>query len=203
MKELLEFAFSGVNIIPTTLLIFVVVYWLIVVIGVVDVDSLDVDVETDMELDVNGFASVLAFFNLDQLPLMIFLTFYAIPLWVVTLIGNDLFGIDSFGGGLVVFVPSMIVCLFIAKFSTMPFALFYRRVKTQTEAVKDIVGKVCVAKLPITSDRKSQAEINVGGTSVLIYAKTRDGLSVNKGETALVIDFEQSSNIYYVEPYQL
>ena len=101
MKELLEFAFSGVNILPTILLIFVVIYWLIVLIGVVDVDTVDIDVEVDadVDLDVNGFASVLAFFNLDQLPLMIFLTFYAIPLWVVTLIGNDLLGFNSFFSG--------------------------------------------------------------------------------------------------------
>lgn len=204
MKELLEFAFSGVNILPTILLIFVVIYWLIVLIGVVDVDTVDIDVEVDadVDLDVNGFASVLAFFNLDQLPLMIFLTFYAIPLWVVTLIGNDLLGFNSFFSGLIVFAPSMIVCLFAAKFMTIPFALFYRKIKTQTEAVEDIVGRVCVAKLPITSDRKSQAEINVDGTSVLIYVKTRDGHTVAKGETALVIEHERNSNIYFVEPYQ-
>lgn len=211
MKELLEFAFSGVNIVPTALLLFVVIYWLIVVIGVIDVDSLDVDVDMDLdvdadidaELDVDGFTSVLAFFNLDQLPLMIFLTFYAIPLWVVTLIGNDLLGFQSWGMGAVVFVPSMIGCLFVAKFLTIPFALFYRKIKTETEAVEDIIGKVCVAKLPITTDRKSQAEIKVNGTSVLIYAKTREGLSVAKGDTALVIDFDKDSNIYFVEPYQL
>jgi len=203
MKELLEFAFSGINIIPTILLIFIVVYWLIVVVGIVDVDSLDIDVDSDVDLDVDGLTSVLAFFNLDQLPLMIFLTFYTIPLWVVTLIGNDLFGFESFAAGMIVLVPSMIFCLFIAKFLTIPFALFYRKVRTETEAVKDIVGKICVAKLPITSDRKSQAEINVSGTSVLISVKTRDGFTVNKGETALVIEHEKNSNLYYVEPYQL
>ncbi len=203
MKELLEFALSGVNILPTILLIFVVIYWLIVVIGVVDVDTIDVDVESDVELDVGGLASVLAFFNLDQLPLMIFLTFYAIPLWVTTLIGNDLLGFSSMAAGMIVFVPSMVVCLFIAKFLTIPFALFYRKIKTETEAVEHIVGQVCVAKLPITANRKSQAEIKVNGTSVLIYVKTREDFTVNKGETALVIDYDQSSNIYFVEPYEL
>ncbi|WP_258101156.1 OB-fold-containig protein [Marinoscillum pacificum] len=197
MKELLEFAFSGVNIIPTCLFIFVLVYWLIVILGVLDIDSVDVDVD----LDVNGFASVLAFFNLDQLPLMIFLTFYVIPLWVVTLIGNDLLGFNSFLTGLIVFTPSMIVCLFVAKFLTIPFALFFKKIKSETEAVENIVGSICVAKLPITADRKSQAEINVGGTSILINVKTKEGLVIEKGQTALVIDHVQSGNFYYVEPY--
>lgn len=203
MKELIDFAFSGANLIPTVLLIFTVAYWLIVIIGVIGVDALDVDVDLDVDMDVDGLASVLAFFNLGDLPLMIFITFYALPLWVITLVINDLMGISSFFTGLIVLLPAMVGCLFIAKFLTIPFALFYRKIRMETEAVEDLVGKICVAKLPITTDRKSQAEIKVNGTSVLIHAKTRDGHRVEKGETALVIDYEQASNMYYVEPYQL
>lgn len=205
MSELLAFAFSGVNIIPTILLIFITIYWGIVMVGVIDIDALDIDLDMDMdaEVELEGLASVLSFFNIGHMPLMVFITFFSIPLWMFTLMGNDLFGFHSFGAGLIIFLPAFVVCLFVTKILTIPIAKFYRKVRSQTEAVKNIVGKICVAKLPITSDRKGQAEIKVNGTSVLIYAKTREGSTVGKGETALVIDFEKEQNFYFVEPYQL
>lgn len=209
MLELLEFAFSGVNIIPTILLIFTVAYWLIVILGVIDVDTLDFDLDTDVdvdldaEVDLDGLSAVLAFFNIGQMPLMVFITFYSLPLWMFTLMGNDWFGFQSFGAGLFVFIPMMIGSLFVAKILTMPVAKFYKKIKGQTEAVENIVGKICVAKLKITGEKKSQAEIKVKGTSILIYVKTKDGINIEKGETALVIDFEKEQKYYYVEPYQL
>lgn len=207
MRELFEFAFSGINLIPTILMIFVVTYWLIVIIGVIDIDSLDFDLDTDVDLDadvdVEGLSSVLSFFNIGQMPLMVFVTFFTLPLWAITLMLNDALGINSFFLGLGVLVGTAFVCLFIAKFLTIPIARFYKKVREQTEAVENIVGQLCTAKLPIAHDRTSQAEIKVEGTSVLINVRTRDGFTVAKGATALVIDFNESEKLYFVEPYNL
>ncbi len=95
MTELLAFAFSGVNIIPTILLIFTILYWLIVIVGVIDIDALDFDFDVDGDVELEGLASVLSFFNIGHMPLMVFITFFTIPLWMVTLITNDLLGITS------------------------------------------------------------------------------------------------------------
>ena len=211
MLELLEFAFSGINLVPTVLMIFVIVYWLIVILGIVDIDSidfdldmeLDADADIDADVDVGGLSSVLAFFNIGHMPLMVFVTFFTLPLWAITLLVNDFLGNGSFLIGLAVLFGTAFISLFIAKFLTIPIAKFYRRVKENTEAVVTIVGKICTAKLPITSELTAQAEIKVNGTSVLINARTRSGFEVAKGATALVIDFDESNKLYYVEPYNL
>lgn len=211
MLELLEFSITGVNVIPTVLLIFVLVYWIIVILGVIDVDTVDVDLDLDVDVDVDadvdvevelgGLASVLSFFNIGHMPLMIFITFFSLPLWVSSILVNDFFGIQSFLPGLVTFFPLFIGCLFVAKFLTIPIAKFYRKIRQNTEAVKYIVGQICIAKLPISESSLSQAEIKVNGTSVLINAKTRNGLSIPKGEKALVIEHNKEEKFYFVEPY--
>ncbi len=207
MLELFEFSITGVNVIPTVLLIFVLIYWLIVIIGVIDIDSVDVDLDLDLdgdvdvEVEVGGLASVLSFFNIGHMPLMIFITFFAIPLWVSSILVNDFLGIQSFLPGLITFIPLFIGSLFVAKFLTIPIAKFYRKIRHETEAVKHIVGQLCIAKLPISEDRTSQAEIKVGGTSVLINAKTRHGATIAKGEQGLVIEHNEIEKFYYVEPY--
>lgn len=199
MKELFDFAFSGVNIIPTLLFLFVMIYWLIVIVGIVDIDTFDIDVDAD--LNVDGFSSVLLFFNIGDMPFMIFLTFFTIPFWMVTLAVNDFLGIESFFPGLIVLIPSFIGCLFVAKFLTIPVALFFKKAKSHHEGVENIVGSICQAKLQITSDKISQAEIKVNGSSVLINAKTKPGLVIEKGQQALVIEHQKDLNFFIVEPY--
>lgn len=209
MLELLEFSITGVNVIPTVLLIFVIVYWLIVILGVIDIDTVDIDLDVDVDVDADidvevelgGLASVLSFFNIGHMPLMIFITFFSLPLWVASILINDFLGIQSFLPGLITFIPIFIGSLFMAKFLTIPIAKFYRKIRQDTEAVKYIVGQICVAKLPISDRSLSQAEIKVNGTSVLINAKTRNGLSIAKGEQALVIEHNEGKKYYYVEPY--
>lgn len=207
MSELLEFAFSGANLIPTVLLIFVIIYWGIVIVGVIDIDSIDIDLDVDLDADVDveigGLASVLSFFNIGHMPLMVFITFFSLPLWTLTLIINDLLGFHSFLLQLMIFLPVAFGSLFIAKILTIPIARFYRRVKQNTEAVENLVGRVCTAKLRITSSRKGQVEIKSNGTSVLISALTRADDVVEKGDTALIIDQATDSNHYYIEPYNV
>ncbi|NQZ76537.1 MAG: DUF1449 family protein [Ekhidna sp.] len=207
MQELLEFAFSGINIVPTVLMIFVIIYWLIVILGVVDIDSIDFDLDMDMDIDADvdmgGMSSVLAFFNIGHMPLMVFVTFFSLPLWAITLLVNDFWGGSSLLISLAILLGTAFVSLFIAKFLTIPIAKFYRRVKENTEAVVTIVGKICTAKLPITPEQTAQAEIKVNGTSVLINVRTREGFSLEKGSTALVIDYNEAQKVYYVEPYNL
>lgn len=180
-------------------------YWLIVILGVIDIEAFDIELEvdTDVDVDVNGLASVLSFFNIGDMPLMVFLTFFSFPLWFVTLVANDILGTNTFVLGWLVLIPAIVASLLMAKILTIPVAKFYKKVKGNTEAIDDIVGRVCQAKLPISMERNGQAEIKVNGTSVLINAKTRKGITIAKGESALIIEFNAKQNYYYVEPYSL
>ncbi len=112
MKELFQAAFSGVNIIPTVFLLLILVYWIFVIIGAMDMDFLEVDIETDVDIDadvevdadvdtdadidtdadtrgvgsVAFLNSVLTFFNLGKIPFMVWLSFLIIPMWVISIL---------------------------------------------------------------------------------------------------------------------
>jgi hypothetical protein len=61
MKELIEAAFSSVNIFPTILFGLIILYWLFVFIGALDMDFLNFDVEggdVDMDVDVDADVDV-------------------------------------------------------------------------------------------------------------------------------------------------
>jgi len=53
MIELLNTATSHVNIVLTFFLVFTLAYWLLMIIGLVDIESVDIDMEMDTDLDID------------------------------------------------------------------------------------------------------------------------------------------------------
>lgn len=209
MKELFTAASSAPNLIPTLLLAFVILYWLVVLIGAIDIDSLDVDVNVDTDVDVDvdadgelsggGLDRVLAFFNLGQVPLMVFLTFWILPVWVLSVLGNYYLGNSSFLIGLIILLPSLIAGLFIAKVLTNPLAKVFG--KLNQESNETVIGKICTITTQATHQRVGQALVQTSGAPLLLNVKTYEGVSLERGDTAMVIEQQEGRNIYYIEPY--
>ena len=204
MLDLLNAAVSLPNIIPTAVLVFVLVYWVVVILGAIDLDFLDIEVEVaeadvDGELSVSWLNHVLAFFNLGQVPFMLFLTFWILPTWVISILGNHYLGNESFVAGGLLLIPALIVGLFIAKFLTMPFVRVYQILDQDDNTTP--VGKVCQMKSSASSTKTGQAHIQTEGAPLLLNVKAYDGCTLTTGDTAIVIEYDQARNVYLVEPY--
>jgi hypothetical protein len=211
MQELLDASIQGANIIPTAILIFILIYWLIVIIGLIDLDFFDFDLDLDVDLDgpevdahvsVGWLNSVLAFFNLGQIPFMIFLSFLMLPMWIISVQLNHLIGNTGFLLGLVFLIPNLFVSLFIAKFLTMPFVKLFSKMGEDGETTTTMIGKICKVVLPLNSDSVGQVEVNVDGSNYRISAKTHEDNVMQKGEEGLVIEYHENGKYYVVEPYQ-
>lgn len=227
MKELFEAAFSGLNIIPTGLLIFALLYWLVVMLGFVHVDAIDLDVDVDSDTDahtvllsdmhgdgnhgnvaqqaaysISWFNHVLAFFNLGQIPLMLFLSFLALPMWVISILINHYLGNTSFLFSLLLLIPNFVVSLFIAKVLTTPFVkVFSYLYKDPDQEV--VVGKVCTVLLPASHEKVGQAVVKNNGTVLMLNVKTAEGIQLDKGSNALVISFQKDKNCYLIQQLEL
>lgn len=209
MKELLEASIQGANVIPTAILIFTLVYWLIVIVGVIDFNAFDIDLDLDIEgpevdadISIGWLNSVLIFFNLGQIPFMIFLSFLTLPMWIISVQVNHLMGNEGWLLGLALLIPNLVVSLFVAKFLTMPFVKFFSKLGTEGETTMTMIGKICHVILPLNSESIGQVEVNVDGSSFRINAKTTEENTMQKGEQGLVIEYHENGQYYVVEPYQ-
>lgn len=210
MKELLELSFQGANAIPSFLLIFVLIYWVVVMFGAVDMDFFDIDVDVDVDgpevdadadISVGWLNSVLIFFNLPHIPLMIFVSFMALPMWLISVQLNDLIGNTNLLLGIVFLIPNLLVSLFVAKFLTMPFVKLFSKMNAEGETTTTMIGKICHVILTLNSDSVGQVEVNVNGSNYRINAKTTEGKVMKKGEEGLVIEYHEDGKYYVVEPY--
>lgn len=212
MQELFDHSFSMINIVPTFLLFFSLLYWVIVMLGAIDLDFFDVDIDLDVDTDVDldtpddisigWFNSVLVFFNLAQIPLMIFVTFLALPMWFIAVVSNYYLGVENVGLSLLLLIPNFIVSLFIAKFTTMPFVKLFTRLKKEEISNNSLVGKICRVILVATEKHTGQAEVREDGSSFLISTRSVENRNINKGDSALIIDYNEENKTYLIEPYQ-
>jgi hypothetical protein len=205
MLELLEAAFSGVNIVYSMLLILVLIYWCIVILGVLDLDAFDLDADVDVggdfDLDgdidagvegTEGAFSWLAFFNVGEVPIMFFVTIVALTMWVVSVQANSVLDKHATGWvadhrGLVaaaLAVPNLIFALFLAKFLVLPV----KKMRQRPAQVTKLEGKVCLVTSPEVTDKYGWCETPKEEGSLILNARTQNGEILKKGDAAEVIE---------------
>lgn len=216
LTGMVDILFSAPNLIPTIIFGFVISYWLLVILGALDISALDIDVEFDVEADievdyeadlastgehdVSFLNNVLRFFNLKDIPLMFFLTFWIFPTLFATVIINRELNIESFFPSLAVFVPVGFVALFISKFTTLPFVRMFRALEDESESAIDLLGRIVTIKFPISETIIGQAESFENGSSLLLNVKTKKG-DMQKGDRAMIVKYISKDDCYLVEPH--
>ena len=181
--------------------------------GVLDLKVLDVSIDdhghahgaADADLHGHGegaswLSGALAFFNLGRIPLMVFLSFVALPLWVGSILLNHYLGNTSVLLGLALLGPLFIASLFVAKFLTLPFVKLFSALEKDHDAGAVVIGRVCTVLLPATAERLGQATVRIDGAPLMLNIRSAAG-PLAKGETALVLDFHAAARCYLVEPY--
>lgn len=208
MTELLQAALSRPNLPATGLLIFVLLYWLTVILGLLDFKTLDLnvhhDLDTEAHLGVAWLNHALAFFNLGRVPLMVFLSFVALPLWVGSILVNHYTHNESGLLGLAFGVPLFVGSLFIAKVLTAPFVRLFASLEKSHADHGNPVGKICTVLLPATRERLGQAAVRTGEVALTLNVKAASAaIELRKGDTALVIDYDAQGRCYLIEPYEV
>lgn len=66
MKELFDLSFSPANVFPTILLLFVVLYWLVFLFGMLDLSFMDFEVEADAGVEIDLDVNIDADIGMDQ-----------------------------------------------------------------------------------------------------------------------------------------
>ncbi|MEZ5041749.1 MAG: DUF1449 family protein [Saprospiraceae bacterium] len=203
MQELLQAAFSLNNIVFTVLLGMVLLYWLSVFLGLLDMGSFDVDLEVDADLDVDAdiaggnLAGVLHFFNFGKLPFMIVMSFLILSMWVISILLNHYFGYGSLGFALLMFFPNLAASLLITKVVTSPFVPVFESLDG-TEDPIDYIGQVCTLTLSAAPNDLGQAELLVNGSNLLVNVMA-DNQLINKGEKALIIQENKEKSYFIIQ----
>ncbi len=194
--ELLRYAFNGANIIPTILLILVLLYWIVAIIGVLDLEFLDFDLEG---VDGAGpFFSLSLFLNIGKVPFGLVISLLVINFWMLSMLVY-LVPIEVHGPlSLLVLVVPLIAAFFVTKLELIPLRMFFKNANMDSEKESQVLGASCQLMCDLKDGRLGQARIKRNGASIVINVKTEVEEDFEKGELALVSSKDQEKNIYYI-----
>ncbi|QNF32731.1 DUF1449 family protein [Adhaeribacter swui] len=202
MSEFLQAASASVNIIPSILLLFALLYWAVVILGILDLDMLDMDLEMDSSDAIVWLNHALGFFNVGKIPFMIFFSFVALPFWAASILLNYYLNTGESLVGFVLLIPLFIFSLLASKVLTYPFVKIFAALEKEHDSKASVIGRVCTVTLPVTATEMGQATVRTTGSLLLLNVKATSGAYLKKGETGLIIDYNAAKQFYLIEPYQ-
>ncbi len=211
MVELMTLALSPINLVFTLLLLMVILYWIIVILGVLDVDLFQIDVsDFDADVDVNGAGaslsgSVLHFFHVGEVPVMVLFSLLVLSLWAGSVLGNYYYNPESlpsraFG----ILVVNVVVALVVVKALGAPLKPFYAMFNRDYNAPKPVMGSLCrITTTQVTPTDMGQAEVRTKGAPILLNVLSKQDHRFAKGDEAVVVGKNKESGIHYIVPPKL
>jgi hypothetical protein len=208
--ELYHAAFHVVNLPSTLLLILVLLYWVTVILGVMDLSSLDMDVELpEVDADLGGdaapagFEAFLEYFNVRYVPISILFSLFALSFWVIGMTANSLLNPGLNGViGLVIFAGNLVVSAHATKYLSMPFIPLFKSMRTEATDNRDLVGSRVIVTSSKADASYGQAEIRGDGPPVTLFVRT-EGEEILKGTEAVILQHQSEKDIYIITTLEI
>ena len=96
-------------------------------------------------------------------------------------------------------LASFILSLPITSFVVSPLKDLFRT--TEITAGNTVVGRVCTVTSGSVDEGFGQAKLDDGGAGLLLSVRSDSDSELERGSRALIIDYDDESNIYEVECY--
>ncbi len=218
--ELFLEAISFHNLAWTILLVLCVGYWLMVIVGLADMDFLDIDMDAhvDHDLDLDGDSDIhkdisvdpdswlhgfMKFFNMGEVPLMVILTIFALSGWVINVLLNYYLNPWDWGWLAALYtLPAAIGGAIMSKIVTTPLIGFYKKLGYKGEESIDFLGRTGLVTVTVEENKLGQAEIMVNGDPMIVNVKSKKGVKLPKGSKVSIADEGEGNRFYWAETYE-
>ncbi|HHH76247.1 MAG TPA: DUF1449 family protein [Phycisphaerae bacterium] len=214
MLEILKITFHPVNLPFTVMLGMMLLYWLMVILGALDMDFLNIELDADADVDADtgmsiegaggGLRGFMAFFYIGEVPIMILASLFILCGWFFSIIGNHYLNPDytallGFG----VLIGSIVVSIFAVKLVAAPFRKVFACLNVDAEANKGAVGQIGRVISSSISSRMGQVEINARSAPIIINAISDDDTVLHKGDEVVVLERKTNKGVYIIAPANL
>lgn len=190
----------------TTLLGVVAFYWLLALMGLVDFDSGDAEVDVDPAMtdpDLGSLAGIIVAFGLHGVPFSIVVSLLVLLSWTLTCLGAMWLlallpgTIPVYVGGTLLALASVSLAVPIAARIIKPLrGLFVTHAAISNAS---IVGQHCKVLTLVVDEKSGRAEVPQRGANlnIRVWAKTPNPLV--RGSNARIVAYEEKTARYRIE----
>ena len=203
--DFLQTALSFPSILYTGLLAIVTFYWLFSIIGFLDIDMLDTDVEIDADSNPSVFSNFLIKSKLDGVPVTLTLSFIILFSWIICFLISH-YGISRITEEwirvilglwtiiLAPFITAPIVAIIVA-----PLKPLFK--KQDEQSSKDIIGRTAKVRSSKVTANFGEAELHDGGAGLILKIRAKEPNKLKRGDQVLLQKYNVTDNTYSVKKY--
>jgi hypothetical protein len=191
----------------TFILALTTVYWLVAVLGVVDLDILDLDVpEGDAGTDTNTGANALAGFllklGLNGVPLTVVISFLALFGWLICYFAVYFIfpvipdGFLEYIVGLPILLGSLYIAILITAQVIKPLKSFFDNMYKNT--VKNVLGQTAIVRSLRLDSNFGEVFLEDGGAGLIFKARTINNETFKKGDRVILLEYIKEKHAYRI-----
>jgi hypothetical protein len=210
MEQLFSTATTFPTVIFSSLLGTVVVYWIIGLLGLIDLDF-DGDVELDVDAgaagSIGGLTGFFLTFGLTGVPFTLIVSLIILVCWLISVYAQ--FYLLSFlPDGWLYYVSGAVVNVVIFFLSLPIVAICIRPLKGMFNSAEaatsyDFVGKEAKVATGSVSETFGQAKLFNDGAEILLDVRCDKKHELKNGDTVVIVEYSPEQHIYIVAPYSL
>ncbi|TQV75986.1 DUF1449 domain-containing protein [Exilibacterium tricleocarpae] len=210
-KEMDPF-YQNVSSFPTVFftffLILTLLFWLVAVLGLVDIDAFDIP-GTDLEIgDGNtstpdAVAGVILKLGLNGVPLSVVISLVSLIGWFISYNTVHFFsylipsaGLARFLVGLPVLLGALYLSVLATGFLIRPLRPLFKKMQRHTE--KMVLGQTAVVRTSRVDPGFGEAIFDDGGAGLILKVRASEGQQFGKGDRVVLIEYLKDANAYRV-----
>ena len=187
----------------TLLLALTAVYWLVAVLGIIDIDVLDVDMpEGDADGGVHQLAGLLLKLGLNGVPLTIVISLLALFGWFICYFAVYLIfpfipdGFLEYIVGLPILVGSLYGAVLITAQVIKPLKPLFANMNKNT--VKNVLGQTAIVRSLRLDSGFGEVLLADGGAGLIFKARTMNNETFKKGDRVVLLQYLKDQHAYRV-----
>jgi hypothetical protein len=201
VAEFLSVVSSYPTVVFTVLLGVIFLYWMLAILGAVDIDALDVDIDTDAS-SVGGITGLMSTLGLKGPPVTVTLSILIGLSWLFSYFCNA-YVLVLFPSDLLRYFIGAVLSIFCLAVSIPITAQIIKPLKGLfvvhgAKSKHHFIGATCkITSLEVT-DLFGQGEIDDGQAGIIASVRAPTPNSLKKGDKAIVISYQPDNNTYEV-----
>ncbi|WP_417384989.1 hypothetical protein [Gimesia sp.] len=199
MSEIIKVSLEWPTLPATVLVALCVLYWLCVILGIMDFDFLDLDLDFDIGSDspsVLDFGFIgLRILNLGEVPVMLWMSIFSLSMWMLSVNFDADVEINTWLDYLPLFLRNLGISLVVTKLITQPFKGYFQF--TPPNQIETLLGKSCRVTSSTVSEQFGQAELETDGAPLKLHIRSEDE-TIQKGDLVRLADFNTEKQVFYV-----
>lgn len=201
--------FQNISSFPTVIFTFLLtlclLFWLVAIIGIIDIDVLDVgdaDIGGGDNGMVNGAAGLMMKLGLNGVPVTIILSFIALFGWTISYNAVHFLHTASLIAPIrwlangVIFVLALYVSILLTAQAIKPLRGLFNKMSQDVQ--KLVLGQVATVRTSRVDEKFGEAEFNDGGAGLILKVRAFGADQFKRHDRVVLLEYLETENAYRV-----